>query len=82
MVPYHHAHSDVLVMVRIVSGELPDHMHYKAVPQCVWDILLRCWAKDPTKRPTMDELKNDLDRACEDLESSPTTKSLPEPDPV
>ncbi|KLO10916.1 kinase-like protein [Schizopora paradoxa] len=78
-VPYHHVDSDVFVLMRIVSGELPDHMHYETVPQCVWDILIRCWTRDPKGRPTMVELKNDMDNARKVLGSSPPPESIPEP---
>ena len=75
--PYFHVSSDITILARIRSGKLPARKRYEAVPHGVWDILVRCWARDPELRPTMSEVKGYLDVAVveDGLESTPFSDS-------
>lgn len=73
-------HTDVLFHIGL--GELPARRHYKAIPQVVWDILVRCWIFDPGLRPTMLEVKEALCAADieGDLDSPTISESKPVPE--
>ncbi len=71
-------HTDVLFHIGL--GELPARRHYKAIPQVVWDILVRCWIFDPGLRPTMLEVKEALCAA--DIEGDLGSPTISESKPV
>jgi len=82
--PYFRFVNDIHIMTRVRLGELPAHTQYEAVPQGVWDILVRCWTYDFTVRPTMAEVKVHLDVAGigDDNEPAATSEFKFEPEPA
>ncbi len=78
-VPYYAFPSDIAILLNILHGPLPARGYYDGVPQGVWNILVRCWIRDPNSRPTMPAVKTDMDvPGIEDDLGSP---SMPESSP-
>jgi len=62
-VPYFQYFLNLAIFIHIVLGELPARSDYEVAPAAVWDILVRCWVRVPDRRPTIFQMKEDLNGA-------------------
>ena len=74
-IPYYRSSSDAAVLGHLFRGELPAHEDYEAVPQLVWTIITRCWTLEPVTRPSMHEIKCDMDTAWSEDDLGPSYAS-------
>lgn len=54
--PFPHIKSDMTVFLRVVKGLRPDRNRCKQIHNDIWDMLERCWNKEPSQRPPMSTL--------------------------
>ncbi|CAE6489518.1 unnamed protein product [Rhizoctonia solani] len=60
-IPYYRHKQDMNVMLKILQGppkrkDYPKFDDYAYKPEELWSLLEECWAQEPEKRPTMDEV--------------------------
>jgi len=52
-------HNDTVALSKIQAGEIPQQPS-EGIDMTVWEFLERCWSRDPTKRPSSDQLHDSL----------------------
>ena len=66
--PYHQYERDHVVYSQITSGQAPARKDYPnfdkyaPLPDETWALLEKCWEKEPEKRPTIQDVVDELDR--------------------
>lgn len=59
--------TDVQIMRVLMRGVRPSKPvngeRSRAMPEWLWQLVTRCWNEDPSARPTMDEVAQEMDRA-------------------
>jgi len=62
--PYNHirfvAHYDAPLVNRIHAGDRPQRERYNFIEDQHWDIICKCWAGEPEKRPSVTEVHTSL----------------------
>jgi son of sevenless-like protein len=62
--PYHHLARDIFVAMEIKDGLLPERPGEPAISNGLtdglWDIMLQCWHRTPSERPSMTRIKEML----------------------
>jgi len=58
-VPFH-GKTDFEIMRLVKSGEFPDQLERPKMDDFTWNLLKSCWASDPWKRPTFEEIVKSL----------------------
>ena len=62
-VPYFTLTQEVVVMLAIIMGERPTDLNgaeWNKHVETLWGICERCWRKNPSERPTIAELSDEL----------------------
>jgi son of sevenless-like protein len=63
-VPFADIRRDIAVLREIDNGALPKHPGRDAISQglsdAIWQVLQKCWEREPTMRPSITEVKNSL----------------------
>jgi son of sevenless-like protein len=63
-VPFADIKRDIAVLREIDNGALPKHPGRDAISQglsdAIWQVLQKCWEREPTMRPSITEVKNSL----------------------
>ncbi|KDQ57983.1 hypothetical protein JAAARDRAFT_34789 [Jaapia argillacea MUCL 33604] len=59
--PFYQYKLDTVVIRKVVKGQQPQRPEID-VPEHVWKLWVRCWALDPSHRPSMTQAKQDLTR--------------------
>ena len=54
----------VMLMLNAVENKTPERL--ETFPQNCWELMERCWASDPEKRPSMDAVVKDLEEILRD----------------
>jgi serine/threonine protein kinase len=51
--PFSHIVSDMKVFLQVVNGRRPERNRCKQINDDVWNMLQRCWNREPSQRPSM-----------------------------
>lgn len=75
--PFSEVISDDAVAVQLTNGKLPPHPGSAAASQGLtdglWALMLRCWNKRPDSRPSMTQIKAEINRLREDFTPLPSS---------
>jgi serine/threonine protein kinase len=63
-VPFSHIGNPTKIIDAVLKGGRPERKGYPSIPDHIWRMLERCWALDPTQRPSAKTLSEFFAQVC------------------